>query len=213
MTLNINEIFYSLQGESTRAGERTVFIRLTACDLRCTYCDTEYAFYDGHAMTFDDIFAEVAKHGCKLVEVTGGEPLLQDNVYPLMQQLCDKGYDMMLETGGHILVDKVDSRVKKIIDMKTPSSGMLKHNDYRNLELALPTDEIKFVLGSRLDYDWAKALMSEYRITDKCTVLMSVVFGQLTPLELADWILQDGLNVRFQLQLHKLIWHPETRGV
>lgn len=190
-----------------------VFVRLTECDLRCTYCDTEYAFYEGEERTVESIIEQVSAYGCNLVEITGGEPLLQPEVYDLMTRLCDLGFSVMLETSGHILVDKVDKRVKKIIDMKTPSSGMLKKNDYRNLEIALPTDEIKFVIGSRLDYDWAKRVIEEYRLTEKLTVLMSVVFGELSPQSLAEWILADKLKVRFQLQMHKYIWSPETRGV
>ncbi len=190
-----------------------VFVRLTECDLRCTYCDTEYAFYEGTDRTLESIIDEVKSYHCNLVEITGGEPLLQAPVYELMTRLCDLGYEVMLETSGHILVDKVDPRVKKIIDMKSPTSGMLKKNDYRNLEIASPNDEIKFVLGSRLDYDWAKKVIEEYQLTEKLTVLMSVVFGDLAPQELAEWILADRLKVRFQLQMHKFIWSPETRGV
>jgi 7-carboxy-7-deazaguanine synthase len=211
--LRINEIFFSIQGESSRMGLPCVFVRLTECDLRCTYCDTEYAFYEGADRTLESIIDEVKSYHCNLVEITGGEPLLQAPVYELMTRLCDLGYEVMLETSGHILVDKVDPRVKKIIDMKSPTSGMLKKNDYRNLEIASPNDEIKFVLGSRLDYDWAKKVIEEYRLTEKLTVLMSVVFGDLAPQELAEWILADRLKVRFQLQMHKFIWSPETRGV
>ncbi len=190
-----------------------VFVRLTECDLRCTYCDTEYAFYEGEMLSLEHIIERVSSYGCKLVEITGGEPLLQPEVYELMTRLCDLDFSVMLETSGHILVDKVDARVKKIIDMKTPSSGMLRKNDYRNLEIAAPTDEIKFVIGSRLDYDWAKNVIEQYRLTERLTVLMSVVFGELSPQTLAEWILADRLPVRFQLQMHKYIWSPETRGV
>ncbi len=211
--LTINEIFYSIQGESSRMGLPCVFVRLTECNLRCTYCDTEYAFYEGKERTIESIIDEVRTYNCNLVEITGGEPLLQEPVYELMTRLCDLGYEVMLETSGNILTDRVDARVRKIIDMKTPSSGMLKHNDYRNLELLTANDEVKFVIGSRLDYDWAKTVIAEYDLTKKCTVLMSVVFGELTPQDLAEWILSDRLRVRFQLQLHKYIWTPETRGV
>lgn len=211
--LKVNEIFFSIQGESSQMGLPCVFVRLTECDLRCTYCDTEYAFYEGEERTVESVIEQVSAYRCNLVEITGGEPLLQPEVYDLMTRLCDLGFSVMLETSGHILVDKVDARVKKIIDMKTPSSGMLKKNDYRNLEIALPTDEIKFVIGSRLDYEWAKRAMEEYRLTEKLTVLMSVVFGELAPQDLAEWILADRLKVRFQLQMHKYIWSPETRGV
>ncbi len=211
--LKVNEIFFSIQGESSQMGLPCVFVRLTECDLRCTYCDTEYAFYEGEMLSLEHIIERVSSYGCKLVEITGGEPLLQSEVYELMTRLCDLGFSVMLETGGHILVDKVDARVKKIIDMKTPSSGMLRKNDYRNLEIAAPTDEIKFVIGSRLDYDWAKRVIEQYRLTERLTVLMSVVFGELAPQTLAEWILADRLPVRFQLQMHKYIWSPETRGV
>jgi 7-carboxy-7-deazaguanine synthase len=211
--LKVNEIFFSIQGESSRMGLPCVFVRLTECNLRCTYCDTEYAFYEGKERSLESIIDEVRAYNCNLVEITGGEPLLQEPVYDLMKRLCDLGYEVMLETSGNILTDKVDPRVRKIIDMKTPSSGMLKHNDYRNLDLLTPTDEVKFVIGSRLDYDWSKTVMAEYDLTRKCTVLMSVVFGDLVPQELAEWILADRLRVRFQLQLHKYIWSPETRGV
>ncbi len=211
--LKVNEIFYSIQGESSRMGLPCVFVRLTECNLRCTYCDTEYAFYEGKERSIESIIDEVRSYTCNLVEITGGEPLLQEPVYDLMTRLCDLGYEVMLETSGNILTNKVDPRVRKIIDMKTPSSGMLKHNDYRNLEILTPNDEVKFVIGSRLDYDWAKTVIAEYDLTRKCTVLMSVVFGELSPQELAEWILADRLRVRFQLQLHKVIWSPETRGV
>jgi len=211
--LKVNEIFFSIQGESSQMGLPCVFVRLTECDLRCTYCDTEYAFYEGEMLSLEHIIEQVSSYGCKLVEITGGEPLLQSEVYELMTRLCDLGFSVMLETGGHILVDKVDARIKKIIDMKTPSSGMLRKNDYRNLEIAAPTDEIKFVIGSRLDYDWAKQVIEQYRLTERLTVLMSVVFGELSPQTLAEWILADRLPVRFQLQMHKYIWSPETRGV
>ncbi|MGQ9805068.1 MAG: radical SAM protein [Chlorobiales bacterium] len=211
--LTINEIFFSIQGESSRMGLPCVFVRLTECNLRCTYCDTEYAFYEGKERSIESIIEEVRSYNCNLVEITGGEPLLQEPVCDLMTRLCDLGYEVLLETSGSILTDKVDPRVRKIIDMKTPSSGMLKHNDYRNLEILTPNDEVKFVIGSRLDYEWSKTVIAEYGLTQKCTVLMSVVFGELSPQTLAEWILDDRLRVRFQLQLHKLIWTPETRGV
>ncbi len=211
--LTVNEIFFSIQGESSRMGLPCVFVRLTECNLRCTYCDTEYAFYEGHERSIESIIDEVRSYNCNLVEITGGEPLLQEPVYELMRRLCDLGYEVLLETSGSVLTNRVDSRVRKIIDMKTPSSGMLKHNDYRNLELLTPNDEVKFVIGSRLDYDWSKSVIAEYDLTNKCTVLMSVVFGELMPQALAEWILADRLRVRFQLQMHKYIWSPETRGV
>jgi len=190
-----------------------VFVRLTACNLRCTYCDTEYAFYEGGEQTLENIVEEIRSYNCNLVEITGGEPLLQEEVYELMKRLCDAGYEVLLETGGHILVDRVDLRVKKIIDVKTPSSGMMKHNEERNLDLATSSDEIKFVIGTREDYDWAKQIIAKHNLSEKLTVLMSVTFSELALQELAEWILHDRLKVRFQLQMHKFIWHPLTRGV
>jgi len=211
--LTINEIFFSIQGESSRMGLPCVFVRLTECDLRCTYCDTEYAFYEGNKQSLDAIIEQVQSYHCRLVEITGGEPLLQDEVYELMKRLCDLNYEVLLETGGHILVDKVDVRVKKIIDVKTPSSGMMKRNEYKNLQLATASDEIKFVIGNREDYDWSKEIIEHYHLTEKLTVLFSPVFDELSLQQLAEWILADKLNVRFQVQLHKFIWHPQTRGV
>jgi 7-carboxy-7-deazaguanine synthase len=211
--LTVNEIFFSIQGESSRMGLPCVFVRLTECNLRCTYCDTEYAFYEGTERSLESIIDEVRAYKCNLVEITGGEPLLQEPVYELMERLCDLGYEVMLETSGNMPTDRVDRRVRKIIDLKTPSSGMLKHNDYHNLQRLMPNDEVKFVVGSRLDYDWSKTVIAEYNLIDKCTVLMSVVYGELAPQELAEWILADRLRVRFQLQMHKYIWTPETRGV
>lgn len=218
--LKVNEIFYSIQGESSRAGWPCVFVRLAGCDLRCTYCDTAYAFYDGTEYTLDAILEKVRSFGCNLVEITGGEPLLQEEVYPLMKTLCDLGYEVLLETGGHILVDRVDPRVRKIIDMKTPTSGMVMHNSCQNLELAVAEaskgwvmSEIKFVLASRSDYEWAKEVIEKYGLIGKVEVLMSVAFESLSPRELAGWVLEDRLKVRVQLQLHKYIWSPDTRGV
>ncbi|MEM1059633.1 MAG: radical SAM protein [Verrucomicrobiota bacterium] len=212
--LSINEIFHSIQGESTWAGLPCVFVRLTACDLRCTYCDTEYAFYEGQRRTLDDILQEVAGHGCGLVEVTGGEPLLQKNVLPLMTRLCDAGYDVLIETSGSQDISGVDPRVHRIMDLKTPSSNMVERNLYANLDHLTGRDEVKFVLGNEADYEWAR---EQIRTGDWAgrvrAVLMSPVFGQLNLEHLAAWILRDGLKVRMQYQLHKLIWHPEARGV
>ncbi|NTW49529.1 MAG: radical SAM protein, partial [Chlorobiales bacterium] len=181
--LKVNEIFYSIQGESSRAGWPCVFVRLTGCNLRCTYCDTDYAFYDGTEYSCEAIVEKVRSFGCNLVEITGGEPLLQEDVYPLMETLCDLGYEVLLETGGHIVANRVDTRVRKIIDMKAPSSGMMAHNAYRNLELATTEaskgramTEIKFILSSRPDYDWAKDVIEKYGLTGKIEVLMSAAF-------------------------------------
>lgn len=211
--LKVNEIFHSIQGESTYAGRPCVFIRLTYCNLRCSYCDTEYAFYDGVERSVDSITAEVKKFNCNLVEVTGGEPLIQEESLGLMKRLCDEKYEVMLETGGSLSIDKVDSRVKIILDLKCPSSSMAKKNLYENLNHIKKSDEVKFVIGSREDYDWSKKTIEKYNITKKCSVLLSVVFGMLEPVTLAGWILEDKLDVRLQLQLHKFIWEPDTKGV
>ena len=211
--LRVNEIFHSIQGEGTRAGLPCVFVRLTGCHLRCTYCDTEYAFHDGVWMTLDDIVAQVRSHGCPLVEVTGGEPLLQPAVYPLMRRLADEFETVMLETSGAVLIDRVDPRVARIVDFKCPSSGELERNRWGNIDLLESTDEVKFVIGDREDYDWSKSILNEHELASRCPVLFSPVHDKLSPTELAEWILADGLEVRVQLQLHKLIWTPETRGV
>ncbi len=211
--LKVNEIFYSIQGESSNAGLPCVFVRLTYCNLRCSYCDTEYAFYEGKDLSIDEIISEVKKYNCKLVEITGGEPLVQNESLILMKELCNLGYEVMLETGGSLSVNEIDERVKIIMDLKTPSSNMLKKNLYENINYLKPYDEIKFVIGSREDYDWTKSIIEEYNLSNKFTVLLSCVFGRIEPLTLVNWILEDKLNVRFQLQMHKFIWQPTTRGV
>ena len=213
LTLKINEIFYSIQGESSMMGLPCVFVRLTYCNLRCSYCDTEYAFYEGKEMTIDEIFAEVKKYNCNLVEITGGEPLVQENVHKLMKKLCDSGYKVMIETGGSLPIKVIDKRVRIIMDLKTPSSKMMDKNLYENINLLKQDDELKFVIGNREDYEWSKEIIKKYNIADKFTVLMSPVFGTLENIDLAGWILEDKLHVRLQVQLHKYIWHPETRGV
>jgi 7-carboxy-7-deazaguanine synthase len=211
--LKINEIFYSIQGESSLAGKPCIFIRLTYCNLRCTYCDTEYAFYEGKDMSMDDIIKEVSKHNCKLVEITGGEPFVQKEVHQLMQSLCDMDYMVMLETSGSLTVKDVDSRVKIIMDIKTPSSGVMDKNLYENFKFLKRIDEVKFVIGSREDYDWSKEMIKKYDFINKFIVLMSPVFNEIENISLASWILEDNLNVRYQIQLHKYIWQPDTRGV
>lgn len=211
--LKVNEIFYSIQGESTYAGLPCVFVRLTYCNLRCTYCDTEYAFYEGKDMSIDEIIDEVKKFNCNLVEVTGGEPLLQKGAFDLMSRLCDEGFKVLLETSGSISIENVDRRVTIIMDLKTPSSKMMHKNLYSNIDLLKRDDEIKFVIGTREDYEWAKEIIMKYNLKDKCKILMGCVFGELSNLELASWILEDNLPVRFQMQLHKYIWEPERRGV
>jgi 7-carboxy-7-deazaguanine synthase len=213
MNLKINEIFYSIQGESSMMGAPCVFVRLTYCNLRCSYCDTEYAFYEGKDMTIDEILSEIKKYDCKLVEITGGEPMVQENVNILMKQLCDSGYEVMIETGGSLSIKNIDKRVKIIMDLKTPSSKMENKNLYENVDYLKSCDEVKFVIGNREDYKWSKGIIKKYNLYDKVTVLMSPVFDELDNIDLANWILEDKLKVRFQVQLHKYIWHPQTRGV
>ena len=212
--LKINEIYHSIQGESTSAGRPCVFVRLTYCNLRCTYCDTEYAFYEGEDMSVQRVSNEIEKYGCKLVEITGGEPLVQaDECLELMNKLCKLGYEVMIETGGSLSIKDIDPRVKIIMDLKCPSSGMEKKNLYQNLMFLKPNDELKFVIGDRMDYEWTIDVLKKYNLQGKCIILFSVVFGKLEPVELINWILKDKLDVRFQLQMHKYIWHPETKGV
>ncbi len=216
-TLAINEIFYSIQGESTYAGQPCIFVRLTGCDLRCTYCDTEYAFYEGKRRTFEDIMVEVATHPCRLVEVTGGEPLLQKRVHTLMSRLCDAGYTVLIETSGAHDIGPVDPRVHRIMDLKCPTSGECARNRMENLPLLGVRDEVKFVIGSDEDYAWAKAqvLAGIPGWADRVNaILFSPVFGKMTPLELATRVMADALpNVRMQIQMHKIIWEPSQRGV
>ncbi len=211
--LKVNEIYYSVQGESSKAGLPCVFVRLTYCNLRCSYCDTEYAFYEGEEKTIEEIISEVRKYNCNLVEITGGEPLVQNESLELMKKLCDEGFEVMIETGGSLPVKDIDKRVMIIMDLKCPSSKMMKKNLYENIEFLKKTDEVKFVIGNREDYNWSREIIEKYRLNEKCSILFSVVFGQLEPVQLVNWILEDRLNVRYQLQMHKIIWHPETKGV
>jgi 7-carboxy-7-deazaguanine synthase len=212
--LKINEIYHSIQGESTSAGRPCVFVRLTYCNLRCIYCDTEYAFYEGKKMSVQQVIDEVEKYSCKLVEVTGGEPLVQmEECLDLMNKLCVLGYEAMIETGGSLSIKEIDPRVKIIMDLKCPSSGMEKKNLYENLKSLKPTDELKFVIGNREDYEWTVEKLKRYNLQGKCIILFSAVFGELEPVQLVNWILEDKLDVRFQLQMHKYIWHPEIKGV
>jgi 7-carboxy-7-deazaguanine synthase len=213
ITLTVNEIFHSIQGESSYMGLPCVFVRLTGCNLRCTWCDTEYAFYEGRKMSLEEIMTEVKSFDCRLVEITGGEPLAQEGVHVLMKRLCDDGYDVLLETSGSISIATVDPRVRRIVDIKCPDSGMEKHNLWENIVHLKPTDEVKFVVGSRNDFEWATGVLRTHALTAKCPVLMSPVFGKVQPIELAQWILDERLDVRFQLQMHKYIWEPATRGV
>ncbi len=209
-SLRITEIFYSLQGETSRVGLPTVFVRLTGCPLRCTYCDTTYAFSGGQNMALNAITDEVGRHAPRYVTVTGGEPLAQKNCLALLRSLCDAGYEVSLETGGALDVSNVDARVMKVLDIKTPASGEMQKNLWSNLEHLNPHDEIKFVLCDEADYEWAKQTMREYALTQRCPVLFSPAQGQLAARDLAEWVLRDHLPVRLQVQLHKLLWGNEA---
>lgn len=212
--LTINEIFYSIQGESTYAGRPCVFVRLTACDLRCSWCDTTYAFHEGRKQSLDEVIAEVERLDCSLVEVTGGEPLLQDDVYPLMQSLLDRGRTVLLETGGHRSTANVPRSVVTILDVKCPGSGEVAKNDWTNLERLRPQDEVKFVVKDRGDYEFARDVIARHELVGRASAIhLSPVHGVLDPKTLSEWVLADKLPVRVQLQLHKYIWSPDTRGV
>lgn len=204
--LRITEIFYSLQGESNTVGLPTVFIRLTGCPLRCVYCDTAYAFTGGKKIAIDTIIAEAEQYGTRYITVTGGEPLAQAGCLELMTKLLDKGYQVSLETSGALDVSEVDPRVVKVMDLKTPSSGELSRNRYQNIDYLSAKDQLKFVIGNDEDYDWSKAVLTEYDLPNRCEILFSPVMGQQNPTELAEKILKDRLPVRFQLQLHKILW-------
>jgi 7-carboxy-7-deazaguanine synthase len=210
--IRINEIFFSLQGESSRVGLPTVFVRLTGCPLRCGYCDTAYAFHEGKTLTIDDVLAEVATHGAHYVCVTGGEPLAQKNCLTLLTRLCDAGYSVSLETSGALDVSTVDSRVSRIVDIKTPGSGEVEKNQWANLAQLRQSDELKFVLTSEDDYQWAKRLILDRRLDAVCPILLSPAFAELEYSQLAEWVLRDKLKVRMQVQLHKVIW-GERRAV
>jgi 7-carboxy-7-deazaguanine synthase len=212
--LTISEIFHSVQGESTYAGLPCVFVRLAACDLRCSWCDTPYAFTGGTKMAVTDAVAAVERIGCRLVEITGGEPLLQDDVYPLMAGLLDLGLTVLLETGGHIGIDRVPRGVVRILDVKCPGSGESHRNYWPNLDQLWPRDEVKFVIQDRADYEFARTVLYRHNLSGACaSVLFSPVHGILAPAELAAWILDDRLPVRLQLQVHKYIWGADARGV
>lgn len=205
--LRITEIFYSLQGEARTVGLPTVFVRLTGCPLRCVYCDTEYAFSGGEVQSITQVAEQVAAYAPRYVTVTGGEPLAQPNCLPLLETLCDAGYEVSLETGGAMSLRGVDARVVTVLDLKTPASGEVQRNDYNNIPLLRKQDQVKFVLCDRQDYEWARFKLDEYQLHEKVTdVLFSPSFGQLQGRQLAEWILQDNLPVRLQLQLHKLLW-------
>ncbi len=212
-SLLVNEIFHSIQGESSQAGFPCVFVRLTACNLRCTWCDTEYAFYEGTRMSVAELLERVEAFRCKLVEVTGGEPLLQAGAFELMTALCDRGYDVMLETSGAVSVAPVDPRVRRIVDIKCPGSGMSHRNFWGNIAELKQTDELKFVLRDRADFDWAVARIRDLELSASCPLIFSPVFGELEPVTLAGWILESRVPVRMQLQMHKYVWEPSARGV
>lgn len=211
--MRVTEIFHSIQGESTFAGQPCVFVRLTGCPLRCTWCDTEYAFYGGSGQSIEQILAKVDSYGCRLVEVTGGEPLAQPESLTLITRLCERGFDVLIETSGAIDTAAVDARAHVILDVKCPGSGMSDRMHWPNLARLTGKDEVKFVLTDRSDYDWACHVLAQYELASRCPVLMSPVFGSLDVRQLAEWILADRLPVRLQLQLHKLIWTPDMRGV
>jgi 7-carboxy-7-deazaguanine synthase len=212
--LTVNEIFHSIQGESTFAGEPCVIVRLTACDLRCSWCDTVYAFHEGRKMSVDEVVAEVARYQCATVEVTGGEPLLQQDVYPLMSRLLQDGKRVMLETGGHRSIEHVPAGVIRIVDVKCPGSGESARMDWQNLQRLSPSDQVKFVIKDRQDYEFARDVVVREQLDKRAgCVLFSPVHGVMNARELAEWILSDRLPVRLQLQAHKYIWPPDTRGV
>jgi 7-carboxy-7-deazaguanine synthase len=207
--LKLTEIFLSLQGEARAIGWPTVFVRLTGCPLRCQYCDTAYAFHGGQWWEIEAILAEVARHGARHVCVTGGEPLAQKRVIGLLRRLCDAGYEVSLETSGALDISEVDTRVSRIVDLKTPGSAEMHRNLWSNLAQLTPHDQVKFVICSREDYEWARGVLAEHRLAERCDVLFSPSFTQITPRDLADWIVADRLPVRFQLQLHKVLWNDE----
>jgi 7-carboxy-7-deazaguanine synthase len=212
--LTVNEIFHSIQGESTYAGRPCVFVRLTACDLRCSWCDTPYAFYEGRKMSLDEVIAAVEPYGCELVELTGGEPLLQKDVYPLMERLLTSGMTVLIETGGHQSLAEVPPAVHKIMDIKCPGSGESHRMDWSNLDRLSSTDEVKFVIRDREDYEYAHDVLLRHELDRKVgAVLFSPVHGVLDPRILSEWVLSDRLPVRVQLQVHKYIWDAQTRGV
>jgi 7-carboxy-7-deazaguanine synthase len=209
----VNEIFHSIQGESTHAGRPCVFVRLTGCNLRCEWCDTKYAFHDGSAMSVDDVLARIGAFPCKLVEVTGGEPLLQAEAITLMRTLFDRGYEVLLETSGSLPIEPVPDGVRRIVDVKCPASGESERNRWENLDVLRPGDELKFVVANRADYDWAAGIVRSRRLHDRAPILFAPVHEVLPANELARWVLDDGLPVRLQVQVHKILWPSAPRGV
>ena len=213
MKLKINEIYHSIQGESTFTGLPCIFIRLTYCNLRCSYCDSEYTFYEGYDMTIKEIMNKIKNYSSNLVLVTGGEPLFQKNCIELLNTLINKKYNVLLETSGSLTIKDVPKEVVNIIDFKCPSSKMEKKNLWENINYLKPTDEVKFVIENKDDYEWSKNIIKKYKISDLCTVLLSPSYNKISPKTIVDWILTDNLNVRFQLQIHKEIWKEDKRGV
>lgn len=211
--MRVTEIFHSIQGESSYAGQPCVFVRLTGCPLRCTWCDTGYAFYGGQESSIDEVLATIERYECRLVEVTGGEPLAQPECVPLLTRLCDAGYTVLLETSGAIDITPVDPRVHIIMDVKCPGSGMTDRMHWPNLAALTAKDEVKFVLADRADYDWARGMLVRHDMASRCSLIFSPAFDSLDLRQLAEWILADKLPVRFQIQLHKYIWAPDMRGV
>ena len=212
-TLVVHEVYVSVQGESTHAGRPCTFVRLAACHLRCTWCDTPHAFDEGTRRAVDDVVKDAHGLGIDRIEVTGGEPLLQPGVFPLMARLCDLGHTVLLETSGTLDIGRVDPRVVRIVDLKCPGSGEVARNRWENIALLAPHDEVKFVLADRGDYEWARGVIHEHRLPRRCEVLLSTAHGLLDPADVVRWMLEDRLDARFQLQLHKVIWDPHARGV
>lgn len=210
--MRISEIYQSIQGESSYAGLPCVFVRTTGCDLRCGWCDSEFTFTGGTTMTLDQIVREVERYGCKLVELTGGEPLLQSDIYELATRLADSEHIVLIETGGHRDISKLDPRVIRIMDLKCPASGECEKNLWSNLEHLRPIDEVKFVIADRDDYDWTLNTIRGHRLEDRVKLLISTAFGMVEPAQVVAWMLEDKLQARFQLQLHKYVWSPEARG-
>jgi 7-carboxy-7-deazaguanine synthase len=213
VSLLVNEVFFSVQGEGTRAGRPCVFVRLTGCPLRCTWCDTAYAFHEGTRREEDDVLAEIEAFPCRLAQVTGGEPLAQPAAFPFITRLLDRGWEVLVETSGHIALDPLDPRAVAVMDIKAPGSGESHRTEWSNLDRVKPTDEVKLVLLDRRDYEWARDLVRERALAARCTVLFSPVHGVLDPGQLARWVLDDGLPVRVQVQLHKYLWPGVERGV
>ena len=211
--MRVTEIFHSIQGESSYAGLPCVFVRLTGCPLRCSWCDSEYTFHGGAEMALEDVMAQVTGYGCPLVEITGGEPLHQPESFSLIQKLCDNAHTVLVETSGALDISPVDQRAHVILDVKCPGSGMTDRMDWKNLDRVTSKDEAKFVIKDRADYEWARSIVEQYDLSNRCTVLFGPVFGALDLRQLGEWILADSLRVRFQLQLHKYIWDPSMRGV